>query len=226
MNDIKLKKIKTQKKSDSAYVVLFEKIINKSFIPGQRLDLSVIEEQLGISRMPLRLALNRLEHEGLVEIVPQSGTFVANPSSKNIADSLDMRILLECHAIELAVKNITEKDLQKLNRLTDEMADLIKIENWDSIYQTYIQIDTNFHKEIAIISGNNRLVKAVGQENIHIQGSRKLFDYPKNDLIETINEHRNILKELSKRDAAKSKEAMCSHIQRVKRTLMTLLESR
>jgi DNA-binding GntR family transcriptional regulator len=226
MDDIKLDRIKTQKKSDTAYQVLFEKIISKSFFPGQRLDLSVIEEQLGISRMPLRLALNSLEHEGLVEIVPQSGTFVANPSSKNIADSLDLRLILECHAIELAVKFITEKDLIKLNKLLDDMAELIKTENSDSIYQSYIQIDTKFHKEIAIITGNNRLVKAVEQENIHIQGSRKLFDYPKDDLSETVNEHRNILAGLSKRDAVKSKKAMCTHLHRVKKTLMKLLDSR
>ena len=109
-----MSRIKAQKKSDTAYQILFEKIISKSFSPGQRLDLAFIETQLGISRMPLRLALHRLKHEGLIEIIPQSGTFVTNPSSKNIADSFDIRIILECYATELAVKRITDQDLAKL----------------------------------------------------------------------------------------------------------------
>ncbi len=224
MKEIKLSPIKAQKKSDAAYQILFDKIIGKDFFPGQRLDLSSIETQLGISRMPLRLALNRLEHEGLVEIVPQSGTFVSSSSSKDSADSFDIRIVLECYAIDLAIKRITDKDLIKLQGFITEMEELIQTENWNSIYQPYMLIDTNFHKELAIIAGNKRLIKAVEQENKHIQGSRKLFDYPKDDLVETIGEHKKILEGLSERDVIKANNAMSNHLKRVKNSIIKLLD--
>jgi len=217
MHNIKLSPIKAQKKSDAAYQILFEKIISKTFSPGQRLDLAVIETQLGISRMPLRLALHRLEHEGLIEIIPQSGTFVTNPSIKNIADSFDIRIILECYAIELAIKRITDQDIAKLQSSTGKMENLISAENWDSIYQSYLHADANFHKELALISGNRRLLKALEHENTHVQSSRILFNYPKDDLIETVNEHNRIISGLSKKDASKTKAEMCAHLDRVKK---------
>jgi len=225
MNSIGLKRIKTVKKSDTAYHVLYEKIIDKTFSPGQRLDLASIEEQLGISRMPLRLALTRLEHEGLVEIVPQSGTFVTNPSSKDFADSFDIRVVLECYAIDLAISHLTELSLQKLKELIGEMEDLIQTDNWSSIYYQYIDIDIKFHKELAVIAGNQRLIKAIDQENTHLQGSRKLLDYLKDDLVVTINEHKQILSYITERDAGNAKKAMSNHLNRVKMTLLNILDS-
>ena len=225
MKEIKLSPIKAQKKSDTAYQILFDKIIGKAFSPGQRLDLSSIESQLGISSMPLRLALNRLEHEGLVEIVPQSGTFISNPSSKDSADSFDIRIVLECYAIDLAIKRITDQYLIKLQGYVAEMEELIQTENWASIYQSYILIDINFHKELAIIAGNERLIKAIERENTHIQGSKFFYDYPKDDLTETIGEHKEILKGLSEKDLNKAKTAIRSHLKRNKNKIVKLLDS-
>ena len=225
MENVNLKRIKTQKKSDTAYNVLYEKIISKSFSPGQRLDLVFIETQLGISRMPLRLALTRLEHEGLVEIVPQSGTFITNPSSKHLADSFDMRVVLECYAIDLAISLITEKDILKLRSFIGEMEGLIKSDNWGLIYQNYIEIDTKFHKELAVIAGNKRLIKAIDQENTHLQGSRKLLDYLKDDLEVTINEHKQILSYIMERDVEEARKAMSHHLRRVKMSLLNILDS-
>ncbi len=223
MDNIKFSRIKAQKKSETAYQILFEKIISKAFFPGQRLDLAFIEAQLGISRMPLRLALHRLEHEKLVEIIPQSGTFVTNPSSKDIAESFDIRIILECYAIELAVKRITDQDIEKLQGSTGEMEKLISAENWDSIYLSYLSADARFHKEIALISGNRRLLKVLERENTHVQGSRIFFDYHKNDLVETVDEHNRIISALSNRDASKAKAEMHAHLDRVKKYLVKLL---
>jgi len=224
MKNVSLKKIKTQKKSDVAYNVLYEKIVNKSFAPGQRLDLAFIETQLGISRMPLRLALTRLEHEGLVEIIPQSGTFVTNPSSKDLAESLDMRIVLESYAIDLAITHLTEHSIQKLKQYIGEMESLIQTDDWDPIYQQYIDIDTKFHKELAVIAGNQRLIKAIDQENTHLQGSRKLINYLKDDLVITINEHKQILSYVIEKDAGNAKKAMTDHLLRVKAALMNILD--
>ena len=224
MENVNLKRIKTQKKSDVAYDVLYEKIISKSFTPGQRLDLAVIETQLGISRMPLRLALTRLEHEGLIEIVPQSGTFVTNPSSKDLADSFDLRVVLECYAIDLAISHITEQNIQKLKKFIGTMEDLVQTGNWDHIYYKYIDNDTKFHKELAIIAGNYRLIKAIDLENTHLQGSRKLLDYLRDDLAVTVNEHKQILNYIIERDAEKAKNAMSNHLYRVKMALLNILE--
>ena len=73
--------------NDEVYEILKDKIAERLFLPGQRLDLGKIESQMGISRTPLKDALNRLAAEGMVEIRPRKGTFVSNPSTVKISET-------------------------------------------------------------------------------------------------------------------------------------------
>ena len=87
--EIILPRIQTASLSQAAYDILREKIVSKELTPGQRLDLDLIKQQLGISKTPLKEALKQLELEGLITILPRSGTFVTNPAPAEIADSLN-----------------------------------------------------------------------------------------------------------------------------------------
>lgn len=69
--------IHRKKVSEIAHDILKEKILSKELAPGQRLNLDEIEIQLGISQTPLKEALALLEMEGLVKILPRSGTFIS-----------------------------------------------------------------------------------------------------------------------------------------------------
>ena len=70
--------------SDEVYEALKEGIFRKHFAPGERLDLGKIEREMGVSRTPVKVALNRLAVEGLVEIVPRSGTYVTSPTTSAV----------------------------------------------------------------------------------------------------------------------------------------------
>ena len=93
------------------YKILKAKILSEQLTPGERLDLSAIEKQMGISRTPLKEALNRLAVDGLVEIRPRSGTYVTVHSLEKIEDVFDARQLLEVYAAGLAAERMTETQL-------------------------------------------------------------------------------------------------------------------
>lgn len=112
--DSSLPRINIHTISEAAYEVLRERVISKEFAPGQRLNLEAIEKQLGISRTPLKEALTRLEMEGLVTIVPRTGTYVTDPVPEEIAESFDMRRVLEVYAVELAVQRASDEDYESL----------------------------------------------------------------------------------------------------------------
>ena len=72
---LSLQRIMPHKISAQVYELLHEKIVSSEFQPGQRLDLNAIAEQMGVSRIPIKDALVWLQIEGLVNIIPRSGTF-------------------------------------------------------------------------------------------------------------------------------------------------------
>jgi DNA-binding GntR family transcriptional regulator len=149
--------ISPQKISATAYDALREKIISRELAPGQRLDLNSIEEQMGISRTPLKEALARLEMEGLVEIFPRSGTYVTDPSPDQLAESFDVRLALEMFAIEMAVKTMTDAELEQVRALVEQLRQLAAAPDRDAIYPQYLALDHELLRQLLALAGNHRL---------------------------------------------------------------------
>ena len=85
-----------------------------------------IQEQLGISRTPLKEALHRLETEGLIEIRPRRGTYVVDLNLQDVAESFDVRRILECAVAEIAVREATDEELSQLRSIIEEMKQLLR----------------------------------------------------------------------------------------------------
>lgn len=90
-----------------------EAIIQGAFRPGQRLNLDVIAETLGVSRMPVRASLRRLEAEGMVRINRYRGVTVAVLEPAEIAEIYDMRMLLEPYLLKLAIGSLDDAFLDE-----------------------------------------------------------------------------------------------------------------
>jgi len=143
--------------NEKVYELLKERILSKVFAPGQQLNVREIGNQLGVSRTPLKDALNRLAAEGLVEIRPRSGTYMTAPSLRDIEELLDVRRVLEMYAVELAVKRITESERQFLGRIVAELGTLVARRDWGPIYQRHVELDHDLHQYIVHCSGNRQL---------------------------------------------------------------------
>ncbi|HUQ17284.1 MAG TPA: GntR family transcriptional regulator [Candidatus Saccharimonadales bacterium] len=98
-----------------------EAILTAALPPGSRLRQEKLAEMFGTSRIPVREALRALEYEGLVSSIPYRGFTVTELDADDIEEVYDLRILLESHAIRLAVPLMTDDDLAALEGLYTEM---------------------------------------------------------------------------------------------------------
>ena len=223
-NNVSLPRINARKISDTAYEILREKAVSKEFAPGQRLYLDAIEKQLGISRTPLKEALVRLEMEGLIRIVPRSGTYVTDPDPGEIAESFDVRRVLEVHAIELAAQKASEEDMRALRMMVQELGDLTAEEDRDAIYPRYLTVDHQFHKRIVDLSGNRRLCQVCERENVHAQMARIRYMSSEQELDVAQEEHERIMAALEARDVEAAKSEMDAHLRRATQSLLADME--
>jgi DNA-binding GntR family transcriptional regulator len=210
--------------SEVTYDLIKEKIASKEFAPGARLNLEEIEKQMGVSRTPLKQALDRLALEGLIQILPRSGTFVSNPSPEEISESFEVRCVFEVYAVGLAAQWIREDELETLKNLLKELQGLSAAEDWSAIYPRYLKTDHLFHHQLIVISRNKRLLQAFERENVHAQMARIRYQHPEGELGLVQAEHERILAALIAHDPEAAKKAMEAHLQRARRSLMKDME--
>ncbi len=116
-------KIQPQRSAEEAVTEALRNAIHQGQLkPGQKLSQADLAEQLGVSRIPLRDALRRLESEDLVTMNGRRGTWVSSLSPEIIREMYEIRLLLEERCTRYAVKNMSDEDLAEIVELIDEMS--------------------------------------------------------------------------------------------------------
>ncbi len=212
--------------SDEVYEALQAMILSRRLAPGEQLSLTHIEQQMGISRTPLKEALNRLAHEGLVKIEPRKGTYVADPTDDEISESFDVRRVLEVYAVKLAARNMTPSRLQQIRELVEALRSLVQVQDENQILQEYFDLDRDLHLLIVETSGNGRLRGTWEQVNLHGYMARVRYGTAGTLIDSTQKEHEEILRAFEVGDVLALEQAMSHHIDRVKRSLLQDLARR
>ncbi len=215
-----LTRLKRQNIADETYDILKANIINHVFTPGERLDLREIERALGISKTPLKAALNRLLVEGLIEIVPGKGTFITSPTAQELAESFDVRCVLETYAMELAVPRMEESHLDRIRTMVRDLREMVDSGHWDDVYQQYVNLDHALHRFIVELTGNKQLLRVYDQLNVHSQMARIRYMRAEEELDVAQEEHEEILRYLEAGDIRGTLETVNRHIQRAKESLL------
>jgi len=130
-------------------------IFRGEFPPGTRVREARIASQLGVGRGPLREAVRRLEGRKLIVRHPNRGTFIATLTPAELAELLEVREALEVEACRLAAKRVTKEGLEKL-RLTLLRQIEVEADKLLDLYSDWHNFD--FHYQIALASGNQRLI--------------------------------------------------------------------
>lgn len=148
------------KLSEQAYEMLRTDIMDLKLKPGSILYEAKLSREMDISRTPIRLALQQLVAEGLVEI--KSGKknyfYVDDLSVSTFRDIYQLRTVLECLSVELASLNKTPEDISNLKAIIEEQEYLL--EN-DFTVKDSLDIDKRFHNQIALISRNSMLAEKI-----------------------------------------------------------------
>ncbi|MBD1204327.1 MAG: GntR family transcriptional regulator [Rhodobacteraceae bacterium] len=198
------------------YQTLREAILSLAYRPGEILRKPEICEALGVSRSPVADAVARLAAEGLVDVVPQAGTFVARFSMEEIREGAFLREAIEVAAIERVAEAITEEQLTQLRRNLTVQAALIADGDVPGFYQT----DAAMHELILSFTGFRKLAQVSETAWLHVNRARQLILPVPGRIAATLDEHRAILAALEARDPDAARLATRAHL----RQLITYLE--
>jgi DNA-binding GntR family transcriptional regulator len=204
--------------TELTYASIKKSVLTGSYEPSFRLTEEFIASQLGISKSPVREALNRLEIEGLIRIEARRGAFVREFAAKEIRDLFRLRVVLELHSISTA--KITPKLLQSLKNSIERTETILK----KGDRMAHVEEDLRFHRLIAEATCNEELCNVF--ENI--QQKSLLCRYKSYELSATSSPlaHRRIYKALVATDRDKAQAAMEDHIVYVRNRLLEALEKK
>jgi DNA-binding GntR family transcriptional regulator len=203
------KKTRLSSLVDQVYEHLRTAIIRADLPPGHKLVELEIAAQMGTSQGPVREALQRLEHEGLVERRARSATFVTNVSTHEVYELFFIRSVIEGFAISRTARLITLDQCNELQILVDKMADA----GAEDDIMTLADYDLQFHRLICEWSASNALLRAWSPLSSQIQRfvvQSHPWHYP--DLIEVGRRHQPIVDALRNHDAENAPQILKDHI--------------
>jgi GntR family transcriptional regulator, rspAB operon transcriptional repressor len=201
-----------------AYEEIKEKIITLYFLPGQYLNEAAISGLLQVGRTPVHQALQRLELEGLVEIMPRKGVVVLPDSISEIIKILESRAAVEAELAKAAAGRISADDGKELLALANATRHL---KNGPGIDE-FIACDRAFHRKLAEHSGNSVLRDFAQQ--LHERSIRYwyLHLWQTMDVQATTRQHAAIADAIARHDGERAAAAMREHIDSLKSRLMQI----
>ncbi len=199
-----------------AYREVKKLILERRLLPGEKINEGELAQALGISRTPIREALNRLAKEGLVNIYPQRGAFVVEFSEKDVEELFLIREKLEGLAAYLAASKITAKDLQKLESCLQGFQEPFG----EKEIKRYAREDFKFHQTIVALSEARRLISLIATLHDFIRLYRLTTIGLSGRMKNSLEEHERIVAALKRKNPAEAEDAMREHIRHVRQGVM------
>jgi len=175
--------------ADRVSETLSQAILEGVLKGGDQLLEVKLQARFGISRSPLREAFRDLEKKGLVVIVPRKGTFVKTVTRKDIEENFPVRTTLEGLSAKTAFKNMTEKDLETLERAFQDMEK--SAEAGDA--KGFMKYHRTFHETFIKASKNDVLIGILENLRLHSMWYRFCYKYYKEDFQKSLAIHHRIL---------------------------------
>jgi len=210
-------------------------LIKGQFQPGERIREVPLAARLNVSRIPLHLALERLAHEGFLEVRPTRGFVVQRFSTEDICDAIELRGLLEGAAARLAAHRLKDaRDLDPMLEASREMLALVRRPKLTpDAFKRYIGLNETFHAALLDLSHSRMLRRAVEQACTLPFASPGAFlerQFISGDLQELFliaaDQHLNIVEAIAGRDGLRAEMLTREHALVARRNLEDALRKR
>lgn len=176
------------------------------FAPGSRLDETALAARFGVSRTPIREALQQLAAAGLIEIRPRRGATVAVASPERLYEMFEVMAELEAMSARLAARRFSAEGLAAL-----KAAQVQCCENRDDP-DAYYAANETFHQTIYRLSGNGFLASEAASLQKRLRPYRRLQLRVRNRVQTSFSEHEAIISHLEAGDGEAAARAMRDHI--------------
>ncbi len=203
---------------------LMERINNGVYTPGSKLPSErILQDELGVGRLALREALNRLSAMGIIETTHGKGTFVldrlksrtlknmliphfALSSSERLKELVDARAMIESEIAGLAAQQRSDDDIRRLESILSQEVDQ------STSPEVIAYMDLQFHQELSLIIDNHFLVLMHEAITSHIRIFLNAFVTNKANPAEVLNAHRPILEAIRRGNADDARNLVRLHI--------------
>jgi DNA-binding GntR family transcriptional regulator len=194
-----------------AYDILREKLINCEYRPGSMLNEAQLSTELGFSRTPIRQALNRIEQEGFIRVLPKKGIYVTDVSLNDVRQIFQARLEIEPVALRMAGFVLPEGDLLNFRRqFMGETPDV----------HADFRLDTTMHLFIIDHCGNRFIIDMM--HKVFDESTRVIISSGQNEykIHDACKEHLEVINLLLERDIGKASDAMYTHIESCKKAAL------
>lgn len=191
------------------YNIIKSMILDRKLMPGDKISIDKLQQDLGVSRTPVILALKMLEREMLITTEPRRGHYVRTFSKKEIIDVLELREALEALGVKRAALRITAEQMKKLRGFFKD----IDVEGNPEELGSYAKEDQRFHEFIMEIAGDEIFANvfkayAVVIFTYHADLPGGFVRHPR----ETIKEHLELIEQICNRNANRAEELIRNHM--------------
>ncbi|TDF98708.1 GntR family transcriptional regulator [Paenibacillus piri] len=222
---VNLPKLDNSNLWDKTYSILKERLIRREFKPNEKLSIPELAETLGVSRTPIRDALNRLEMEGLVKTVSKVGTFVKPIEVNDVLDIMDTRLMIEFWTVDkiaaMPKKEVTDR-LAKMEEILLQSSRLIE----SSVFESYLQADFNlaFHLEFIKLGKNQKNIEIYQNLMNYRFVAMKSSLITKEMVVTAQEQHHSIVDALKDGDAGDMKRVIQLHMEDSKERLLNKIK--
>jgi len=204
---------------ERARQALLEMIHNRKILPGEILEERRLAGDLGLSRTPLRAALNILEGEGLLERLSNRALRVVEVTVEDYLEILYLRKILDSTAAEQAATAVPASDLRKLRQRIQK-----NLARQKPSLSEHLAIDFQLHDVIAAATGN-RLLRSIIND-LHRRARLSKVERLPDRIAESGKEHLAIIDALLKGNGERARKTMRAHLDNVRFYLLDQLRSR
>lgn len=205
--------------ADIVVASLREAIHNGDIPAGKRLREEELARMFGISRTPVREALQQLSFEGLVDTSLHQGAIVAQLTTDDILAIYVVREALEGVSARLAARRATPEQGQRLIAIVDEMETIAGGGNASE----FAQLNLTFHAELRHTANNSHLDRILSQiEHAVLRFGKTTFAYP-GRAESTVNEHRAIAEAIIQRDPERAEALAITHMREARKLRLEML---
>lgn len=201
------------------YGLLRSAIVSADLLPGQALSENELAARHSVSRTPVREALIRLADEGLVEVVPQLGTFVSRISVRDVIEAQFIRETLERAALPQTIRNISAEHGEELHQILREQDAAGRKGDVPGWFAT----DEDLHRRLVEIGGHPKVWPIVSTAKAHLDRVRMLALTEPGILSGAYEDHRVLVSRVLGKERRKADETMARHL-RIAPDLLELVE--
>ena len=208
--------------ADYAHSEILKMILSGKIEPGTRIREDILADQLGISRTPVREAVNRLTQNGFITVIKRKGLYCVKITRQDLLNLLELRVALESLSYEKCIDLAVDDDLDAVQNIIDDFTRRLSIilthdenDKRRELALIHNEYDVNFHVAIARISNSVRLIQYVTDVETMLLIARQRI-YRSDEWIEIVRlswaQHQEMIDSIRAKNKIAAKEQLESHL--------------